>query len=88
MTSAFRCPTSTTRRLPRVTPVYQVPLQHRVILRRQWNDHHRIFGYSEPWLLWIVVAYASTSSPSSPKPYAHVAAIEVDVVFAFLLVDA
>src|SRR5215471_12323895 len=26
-------------------------------------------AYSDPWLLWIVVAYASTSSSSSPKPY-------------------
>ena len=25
-------------------------------------------GYSEPWLLWMVAAYAGTSMSSSPNP--------------------
>jgi hypothetical protein len=31
-------------------------LQHRVVLRRQRDDHGRVFRASEPWALWIVVA--------------------------------
>ena len=43
MATAFFCPTSTTSRLPRVTPgVEEVPPQHRVVLGQHRDDHGRI----------------------------------------------
>ena len=47
--AAFFWPTSTTRRLPRVTPrVEQVAAQHRVVLR-QHRDHHGRISAAGEW---------------------------------------
>jgi hypothetical protein len=65
--------------------VNQVPLQHRVVLGRQRDDHGR---YSEPWLLWIVVALGEHQLIELAKAVSNFATIEVDAEFAFLQIDA
>jgi hypothetical protein len=43
-----------------------IALQHGVVLL---TTGMTTAGYSEPWLLWMLAAYAGTSASSSPKPY-------------------
>src|SRR5207302_1262038 len=82
---AFRCPTRTTRRFPRVTPcVDQVPLQHRIMLSAERDQNG-----------WVFRALALVGGRrigqhqliQLAKAVIDVAPVEIDAEFALLHVD-